>query len=370
MKKEYKIMQVKDDPALLELMLEDSKTISNLYQPTNYWTVIDKYLIPELRSKGLYDFRRRRSSLINFFGTTDLLPISQALQNPTSKKLFPLLISLLFKLSFKTKKLQNTLNHIADRLSGVSLKDINLLCFKIAELYGKTCGAKSIYEFEASHAGNPEHVFYKENKMYNISSLFHYIQYAYCCRFLNFDQIKTVAEIGSGFGKQTEVIKKLHPHLTFYLFDLAPQLYVCEQYLSTIFPDSVVSYRQTRTMNHIPEDQKGKIFIFVNWKISELDNLNYDMFWNSASFQEMEPKVVQNYLMHINKQTNRFVFLNERMKGIPIATKKGLDGVLEPVKLKHYEEGLKDFKLKDLSEPIHIPRLSEPSYSYSLWIKK
>ena len=364
------IKQVDDDQELLELMLGDSSKVSPLYKPTNYWTLIDNSLIPELRSSGLHDFRRRKGSLINFFSITDQLPISRALQKTPSKKPSSILINLLFRLSFRVKKLQRIFNSIANKCSGVSLQDIDLLCFEIASLYGEKTGARPIRDIEASYAGNPEHVFFVGNKMYNISLLFHYIHYAYCCQFMNFSSINTVTEIGSGFGKQIEVIKKLHPQLTFYLFDLAPQLYVCHQYLSKVFPNSVVSYRETRKMNKIPEDNKGKIFFFGNWKISELSNLSYDLFWNSASFQEMEPDVVLNYLNFVNKQTQKYVFLQERLEGSPKAPEMGKEGVLEQTKLEHYKKGLPDFHLKNMSRPLHIPKMSEPSYTYTFWSKE
>ena len=117
--------------------------------------------------------------------------------------------------------------------------------------------------------GSPEGVFSINEKFYTTSLLYYYIHYAYCCKYVDFNTIDTIMELGAGAGNQIGVIKRLHHHMTFYVFDIAPQLYVCQQYLSALFPDSVISYRQTRTMNELPEEQAGKIFIFGNWKISE-----------------------------------------------------------------------------------------------------
>ena len=208
-------------------------------------------------------------------------------------------IDSLLKTALKTKKTRTLFAYIATKYFGVSLSDVNLACYDIAKLYGENNGAKPIDELEASTIGNPENIFYVNNKIQPFSILRFYLNYAYCCKHMNFDSIETVAELGSGYGLKIEVLKKLHPHLCFYVFDLPTQLYVCEQYLSTLFPDSVKSYSETRLMKNIPKPQKGKIFFFGNWKISEIDNLNYDLFWNNASFQEMEPSVVLNYLKYI-----------------------------------------------------------------------
>jgi putative sugar O-methyltransferase len=365
-KKGSRPTQLKDDLSLLDLMTEDTESASDLYKPTNYWANYGKKLLPQLRSLGLRDFRRnKRMSILSRFGATDLLPISEArISLWKSISIPPKVLELLSEV----KTFEKLFGAISRGVSGVELQDVRTLCYEFAECYGEANGAKSIRELEASTVGNPENLFLVQGKMYTMLLLYYYIQYAYCCKYLDFDSIDTMVEIGSGAGKQIEVIKKLHPHISVYVFDIPPQLYVCEEYLSALFPDSVVSYRETRTMTSIPSDHEGKVFIFGNWKLPELSNFKYDLFWNSASFQEMEPDVVLNYLKCVNEQTN-YVFLNEMMGGQKLANRKGQLGVLEQTKLEHYKRGLKDFELLDLSKSIFLPR-SDLRYSFSFWTKK
>ena len=162
-----------------------------------------------------------------------------------------------------------------------------MLLYEFAKIYGENKGSRPISALEASSVGKPEDIFRIKERRYTRSLLNYYI-HAYCCQYVNFDSINSIMEIGSGAGKQIEVIKKLHPHLSFYAFDIPPQLYVCEQYLSALFPEDVVSYATTRSMKFIPKEQ-GKIFIFGSWQVPKIENLSHDLFWNSASFQEMEP---------------------------------------------------------------------------------
>lgn len=216
--------------------------------------------------------------------------------------------------------------------------DNRRLLYEFARTYGKLNGAEPIENFETSSVGSPEDLFTVNNKQYTLSILNYYIYYAYCCQFIDFKSIDTMMEIGSGVGKQIEVIKKLHPQINFYILDIPPQLYVCEQYLTELFPKSVVSYRKTRNMKKIEGNEKGKIYIFGNWKIEELTNFNYDLFWNSASFQEMEPEVVLNYLKFVNSQTKNSIFLFEIMSGSFKASKKGEQGVLQQTTLEHYKK--------------------------------
>ena len=106
-------------------------------------------------------------------------------------------------------------------------------------------------------------------------------------------------------------------------------------------------------MKSIPEKQKGKIFIFGNWKIPELANLNCDLFWNSGSFQEMEPHVVLNYLKYVNQQTVKYATLTELMTGMKKANAEGQQGVLEKTKLQHYKKGLKMLKSQQNHEALN-----------------
>ena len=148
--------------------------------------------------------------------------------------------------------------------------------------------------------------------------------------------------------------------MTFFLFDLPPQLYVCEQYLSTIFPESVVSYEETRKMINIPNDAKGKIFIFGPWQLPKLENLQYEVFWSSGILQELEKPDVVNYLKFVNEQATKFVFLYEQMKGKikrPRATEDD------------YNMGLPNFELLDSSPAVTHVRGSE-FYSFSMRKRK
>jgi len=172
------------------------------------------------------------------------------------------------------------------------------------------------------------------------------LPYDYCHKHIDFTQINTLVELGSGCGRQVEIIKKRHPNICFLLFDMPPALYVCEQYLKSIFPD-VVSYRETRDMTTMP--RKKGIYIFGNWKFPIIKNI--DLFWNAASFQEMEPGVVANYLKYVNKEAKN-VFLQERMEGKELAIKKGKCGVLKKTTIEDYKRGLPDFKLVDTSPSV------------------
>jgi hypothetical protein len=161
----------------------------------------------------------------------------------------------------------------------------------------------------------------------------------------------------------------LHPHLTFYLYDIPPQLYVCEQYLKSVFPGQVVSYQETKDLKTLPPQGDGRIYIFGNWRFEMIRDVSVDLFWNCASFQEMEPEVVSNYLSFLSGQVQN-VFLLEAMKGQHVAKHQGDAGVLKRTTLEDYQKGLKGFEMVDLSPLFVIPRVfSDKDYSILFWKK-
>ena len=361
-----KNIQVLDNPQLLKLMVEDTAHIPDIYKTTNYWSVYEKRFLSELQKLGLHDFRRRKNSILSSFGATDLdtslgqidLFKSWIFNNRITRKI-PFWLRFL---SFQNHLLNKILP--IEKPYNIETEDLKQLSCEFTRMHGEKIGAKSIDEFEASLIGNPEDVINNGEKVYTMSILYYYLRYVYCCNHIDFDNIEIMVELGSGSGKQIEVIKKLYPDICFLLFDIPPQLYVCEQYLSAVFPDSVVSYNDTRNMDLLPKTQKGKIFIFGNWKFPIIEKVKIDLFWNAASFQEMEPDVVANYLSYINKQANA-VFLQEVMSGKEVAKKKGDHGVLKQAKLEDYKNGLANFQLLDIS-PCLLPigKLSKNSDSF------
>ena len=54
---------------------------------------------------------------------------------------------------------------------------------------------------------------------------------------------------------------------------------------------------------------REKIIILPTAKLPEWSSLKIDVFWNCASFQEMEPDVVRNYLRLVKKMEPKGIFI-------------------------------------------------------------
>lgn len=175
-----------DDPDLLDLMLADTKAAPDVYKPTKYWANYEKKLLPELKTLGLTDFRRRKNSILASFGATDLRPSSEISLRRTR-----LINNRIFRRLPFWPKLLSGLELIVNKLLyisgpfGVSAEDIAHLSYWYARQIGVEAGAKLIDELEASLVGSPEDVITVNDKSYTTSLLGYYVNYTYLCKFLD-----------------------------------------------------------------------------------------------------------------------------------------------------------------------------------------
>lgn len=112
--------------------------------------------------------------------------------------------------------------------------------------------------------------------------------------------VRAVMEIGGGFGAFIHLLLSRYPNVRkVYYVDIPPMIYIGTQYLRHFFGDSVRDYSQTRREASIQFAGDGlEIFCLCPWQIETLES-PIDFFWNSASFSEMTPPIVQNYAAHV-----------------------------------------------------------------------
>jgi putative sugar O-methyltransferase len=312
--------QVEDNLDVLEQALAQFERADALYHPGPYWQRHQEPLITYLRKNGLANYRRgaidKRDPqyVFNRFGA--------AVPKVRPPK------------------------HMSD-------KQWQAERYRFAASYGAICGAKPLANLSMSTFGNPGDAFSYGGNTYTHLSLNLYMRYSYLCQFIDFDRISTVAEIGPGSGLQTEILHKLHPHLTSYLFDIPPQSYVCCQYLRAVFPEKVTPLEATADLTATPSPLPGQINIFNSWQVPLLGDLPIDLFWNAASFNEMEPHLVQNYLSLVRGRTTHLYLMS-----IMAGSRVGMDD---------YASFLPCHSCSEVEPVIFANGALSPQYKNSFW---
>jgi hypothetical protein len=105
--------------------------------------------------------------------------------------------------------------------------------------------------------------------------------------------------------------------------------------LSQVFgADKVATYDHTRELDTIDLDQlraQGyRAAVLCAWQLPKLRG-RFNLFVNSVSFQEMEPRVVQNYASLVQGLVDDYLLLRNSIAGKVVAREVGEIGVVEPI---------------------------------------
>jgi putative sugar O-methyltransferase len=275
----------------LRALLENYKNAPPIFQATSYWSAYEKEILNIAENIDFDQIRSGKYHKLATFGFTERV----------------------YNRKFRTwKKLLLKILKIKERHRipySLTTPDIEEMAFHYCELVGNSCHAKAINEISTSSFGNPASLFHIDNQQYTVTFLNYYLRYCFANKHINFNGREILVELGSGSGYLIEVLKKLYPDLTILCFDLPTQLYLCEKYLTgALGSESIVSSEETLNWTDLSLVKKGKVHFLPNWLMPLLKDYKFDIFWNSASFGEMEPAVVENYLSCIKGQA-QWVYL-------------------------------------------------------------
>ena len=226
----------------------------------------------------------------------------------------------------------------------LTIASIQEMAYHHCELMASNTDSIPISSIEASTFGGPQDIFEINGKKYTMKFLDYYIRYCFSNKHISFKGNEIIVELGSGSGYQVEVLKKIYPDITVVCFDLPAHIYLCEQYLKkTLGAKNIVGTDITLKWKDLSGVKKGGIYLFGNWQIPLLRDLQFDVFWNAFSFGEMEPDVVKNYLNYV-KGNARWIYLMQARHGKETT---GRAHVKIPITLADYKKYLTGYFLQE-----------------------
>jgi putative sugar O-methyltransferase len=340
-------MMIKDDITTLNKMMGDLQKAEYWYKPTNYWKIYQEHLMPVINEDGVSRFRGSESKVFSSFGVSQpphtLVGSFLGVQDIRGSIIGHLMLSFLRK---------SRLYKLVIKQHRKTYAAFQKACFLLA---AGDDSKQELLTISDSGLAAPLDQFQplsSHDNQYTLSFLRYYYQYRWIKKRVDFSKIDTILELGTGYGGQIEVIRKLYPNIKFLVCDIPPQLYVAEQYLKSVFPGEVTGYLETSTMERIDLTKMKPITIIGTWQLPKVES-SIDLFMNSASFQEMEPDIVENYLNIIKPLTKRYIYLMQLSEGHKVASKPGEVGVLKQTTLEDYKRFLQDkFKLGAIEEAI------------------
>jgi len=336
----------------LDQLLEAYASAPEIYHAGRYWKNYEDKIYNEIKSADLGELRSGQYPIFGTFG------FSEAVYH------YPPHIPFWKKTILKGLRSLPSTDKIFMPYN-LNLKDIREMAFRHCKLVGRISNATPLENIETSTYGSPNDLFAIDGKNYTLQFLSYYLRYCFIQKERPFRGDEIIVELGSGSGFQIEVLKKMYPDLTILCFDLPSPLFLCEHYLEKVFPSQIASATDHMDIDSLQNLEKGKIHMFGNWQFPLLKDFSFDIFWNAASFGEMEPNIVSNYLSFIQSES---IYLLQARKG---KESSSTAGVKNKILFEDYNQMLNGYNLLAEADVYQAHRRLSQSGGYfqGLWKK-
>ncbi|GGI72206.1 hypothetical protein GCM10007978_07640 [Shewanella hanedai] len=317
-------------------MIADMKNVDPSYQPSHFWQHGSDRLQQDLEQHGIASFRSLKSAL-GYFVPTYMFN-GWALQPERYHDALEL-----FDNAFVGDK--KSMMFMSEFLCGETHAKGDYRVFKASE---RACKPYT-ENFSESQVGEPVEQFEFEGKFHSRSSLNYLLGLNFIKQHIDELPIKTVLEIGGGFGSLGEILLSDSRNDSFYIdVDIPPTCLFSSYYLKEVFgSDNIADYMQLKDKEAIDietlrDQYRGAVM--CPWQLPALTG-EVDLFVNFISFQEMEPHIVQNYLYHVARLKSKYVLLRNLREGKQVAKDASQVGVIKPIKGDDYDTYLPDYEL-------------------------
>jgi putative sugar O-methyltransferase len=303
---------LKADIDLLERMYQDHESGPEIYQASKFWDKLNKLNIEWLKSDGLENFKRTVNNnyfnwMVNtksaYFRNVARHFFAKAKRHP--RKLLALISTNVSEMHHRTYVSTNTQTTYFQR----KIYALYLLFLYEYVRYHDEFGIFN--KLEEPIVGNPI-VVEKNGKRISQDISNSYMEYSYVRHALknDFSNVKTIVEIGGGYGRLGYLFHLLHQEegVKIVLVDIPPALLVAQWYLRSVFPEArIMGYRNFTRFSEIEQDFKSSSICFLlPHQLELLQEGTIDLLINVSSLQEMSRKQINHYYDLIDKNTRYF----------------------------------------------------------------
>lgn len=340
------------DTSGLRELLEAYENAPREYHATRYWRAYHDRILAAVEALDVDQLRSGRYPILSTFGFNDTVYA----YHPN----LPLWKKAALKAVHRVTQNRSALPYSLD------VTAIREMAYRHCELLGELTRSRPVAQVGMSDFGNPADRFEIGGQLYSVQFLGYFVRYCFANKHLRFAGDEVVVELGPGCGYQIEILMKLYPDLTVLCFDLPTQIFLCETYLSrALEPHQIVGTGQTLGWSDLSSCRPGAVHFFGNWQVPLLRDLEMNLFWNAASFGEMEPAVVENYLSHVLGRAE-WVYLLQARHGKETT---GTAHVDRPIAFGDYDALLTGYELEEEQDAYLAHRRLADSGGYfeALW---
>jgi len=292
---------LKDDPALLDLLMRHQGAQDEVFQPGPYWRRYSERSARELASAGVGRFRSNPLISKGFVDVPVADPFDVIPTESRTYRFYALLRRLPLVDRHVLERYRQQLRAAFSDYSAVREELYRLKFSHVLKEYGDVLGQMDTLAGDCRVGmtldGTSISLTHIEqlNRVINLRDA------------INLDDSERFIEIGGGFGVNAQITLALFPNIKTLLYvDIPPMLYVATQYLKAIFGAENV-YDYSRYASERPADLDSlteRVLCLPPWCIAESD-FSWDVGWNAASMQEMSDKQVDWYIGRLREARAR-----------------------------------------------------------------
>ena len=125
--------------------------------------------------------------------------------------------------------------------------------------------------------------------------------------------VRTILELGPGYGRTAYVFLALQPGVRYVLVDIPPALYVAQRYLTAVFPDRrIFAFRHFDQFESVRgEFEDASIAFLTPNQLEMLPDKSIDLFLNISSLHEMRMDQIRYYFTEIERLTRRYFYFKQ-----------------------------------------------------------
>lgn len=191
-----------------------------------------------------------------------------------------------------------------------TVKESNLITLFLWQ-YLKNQGLKrQLRVVNDSSEGNPPTVNLGD-KLFSRGLAHTLLEYDTVRQHVDIESVKSVMEIGPGYGRTTQTYLRLHPTQKHILVDFPPALYIAQRYLSSLFPEKkIFKYRQFDSFKSVqPEYETADIIFLMPWQIETIPHHSIDLVIAINCFDYLNMGILKKYLKYIGLLGKKFFYL-------------------------------------------------------------
>jgi putative sugar O-methyltransferase len=124
--------------------------------------------------------------------------------------------------------------------------------------------------------------------------------------------IRTVAEIGAGYGRLACLFVKFLPHVQYHIFDIPPALAIAQNYLLQCLGPSYVSFFKDDDSPQpqlVEDNRQPRVKCFLPHQLEHFPEKYFDLVINISSIDEMRGDQIQHYFRMMDRLARKYIYL-------------------------------------------------------------